>query len=51
MDKNNNENNTNKDRYNMNEYIEEIKDSNGMVSDTIHTGNFIIVPYYADTSY
>lgn len=32
----------------MNEYIEEIKDSNGMVSDEIHAGNYIIVPYYAD---
>lgn len=39
------------DEYNdMNEYIEEIKSSNGMASDDIHTGNFIIVPYYADTS-
>jgi hypothetical protein len=34
----------------MNEYIEEIKDSNGMISDQINTGNFIIVPYYADAS-
>lgn len=32
----------------MNEYIAEIKDSNGMSSDDIHTGNFIIVPYYTD---
>ncbi len=39
------------DEYNdLNEYIEEIKDSNGMVSDEIHAGNYIIVPYYADAS-
>lgn len=31
----------------MNEYIEEIKKSNGLVSDTIHDGNYIIVPYYS----
>lgn len=35
----------------MNEYIEEIKVSNGMATDTIHAGNYIIVPYYADASY
>ena len=34
----------------MNDYIKEIKYSNGMYSDDIHTGNYIIVPYYADTS-
>jgi hypothetical protein len=34
----------------LNEYIDEIKDSNGMVSDEIHTGNYIIVPYFADAS-
>ncbi len=34
----------------MNEYIEEIKDSNSMDSDDIHVGNYIIVPYYADAS-
>ncbi len=34
----------------MNEYIEEIKGSNGMTSDHIRAGNFIIVPYYADAS-
>ncbi len=34
----------------LNEYIEEIKDSNGMVSDEIHAGNYIIIPYYADDS-
>ncbi len=33
---------------NLNEYIEEIKDSNGMVNDEIHAGNYIIVPYYED---
>lgn len=34
----------------MNEYINEIMDSNGMASDEIHVGNYIIVPYYADAS-
>ena len=34
----------------MNEYIEEIKDSNGISSDVIHVGNYIVVPYYADAS-
>ena len=34
----------------MNEYIKEIMDSNGMASDEIHVGNYIIVPYYADAS-
>ena len=34
----------------LNEYIEEIKDSNGLVSDEIHAGNYIIIPYYADAS-
>lgn len=33
----------------MNQYIEEIKSSNGMTSDEIHSGNYIIVPYYKDT--
>lgn len=32
----------------LNEYIEEIKLSNGLTSDKIHAGNFIIVPYYVD---
>ncbi len=30
----------------MNVYIEEIKFSNGLTSDTIHEGRYIIVPYY-----
>jgi len=34
----------------MNEYIAEIMSSNGMVSEDIHTGNFIIVPYYTDAT-
>ena len=34
----------------LHEYIDEIKDSNGMISDEIHAGNFIIVPYYTDAS-
>lgn len=34
----------------INDYIDEIRDSNGMASDEIHTGNYIIVPYYADAS-
>lgn len=33
---------------NMKEYIKEIKECNGLASDTIHEGNYIIVPYYAD---
>ena len=36
---------------NMNEYIDEIKSSNRMATDTIHAGNYIIVPYYTDASY
>lgn len=35
----------------INEYIKEIKASNGLVSDTIHTGSYLIVPYYADVDY
>lgn len=34
----------------LNEYIEEIKDSNGMITDEIHAGNYIIVPYYTDAA-
>jgi uncharacterized membrane protein YvbJ len=34
----------------INDYIKELKNSNGLTSDTIHAGNFIIVPYYADAS-
>lgn len=34
----------------VNEYVNEIKVSNGLYSDTIHAGNYIIVPYYADAS-
>jgi hypothetical protein len=33
---------------NLNDYIHEIKMSNGMTSDEIHTGNFIVLPYYED---
>ena len=32
------------------EYVEEIKESNGLSSDTIHAGNYIIVPYFADSA-
>ena len=32
----------------INEYIDEIILSNGLESHTIHAGNYIIVPYYAD---
>ena len=32
----------------INEYIEEIKTSNGLFEDTIHEGHYLIVPYYAD---
>lgn len=34
----------------IHEYIKEIKASNGLASDEIHAGNYIIVPYYADAS-
>lgn len=34
----------------MKQYIEEIKFSNGLTSDNIQAGNYIIVPYYADSS-
>ena len=30
----------------INEYIDEIKASNGLFTDTIHEGNYIIIPYY-----
>lgn len=28
--------------------IDEIKESNGLTTDTIHAGNYIIVPYYEE---
>lgn len=31
----------------MNSYIEEIKETNGLSSDTIHEGKYIVVPYFA----
>lgn len=31
----------------MNDYIKEIKKTNGLTSDTIHEGGYIVVPYYA----
>jgi len=34
----------------IHDYIDEIKHCNGIVSDEIHAGNFIIVPYYTDAS-
>lgn len=34
----------------LHDYIHEIKLSNGMTSDEIHTGNFLILPYYADAN-
>ncbi|MBH1940968.1 LysM peptidoglycan-binding domain-containing protein [Mobilitalea sibirica] len=34
----------------IHDYIEEIKSSNGLLTDTIRAGNYIIVPYYADAS-
>jgi hypothetical protein len=36
---------------NINDYIEEIKNSNGLLTDEIHAGNYIIVPYYTNDSY
>ncbi|MGB4658520.1 MAG: LysM peptidoglycan-binding domain-containing protein [Mobilitalea sp.] len=32
----------------MNEYIDEIIDSNNLPDDTIHAGNYIVVSYYAN---
>lgn len=34
----------------LNEYIEEIMLSNGLTSDNIHAGNYIIIPYYAEAN-
>lgn len=35
------------DEYNnINDYIQEIKASNGLASDTIHEGSYLIIPYY-----
>lgn len=35
----------------LNDYIAEIMISNGLSSDKIHAGNYIIVPYYSDSIY
>lgn len=35
---------------NIKDYIKEIKKSNGMSSDEIHTGNYIVIPYYSDAT-
>lgn len=35
---------------NLNDYIAEIMISNGLSSDSIHAGKYIIVPYYIDAS-
>ncbi|MDE7298515.1 MAG: LysM peptidoglycan-binding domain-containing protein, partial [Lachnospiraceae bacterium] len=32
------------------DYVAEIKRSNGLKGDTIHTGAYLIVPYYTDAS-
>lgn len=34
----------------IHEYVDELMESNGLVSDTIHAGNYIIVPYYMNSS-
>lgn len=34
---------------NVHEYIEELKRSNGLESDRIRAGNYIIVPYYTNS--
>jgi cell division protein YceG involved in septum cleavage len=31
----------------INQYVEEIKSSNGLVSETIHAGEHLIIPYYS----
>lgn len=33
---------------NINDYIDEIKKCNGITTDQIRSGNYIVVPYYAD---
>lgn len=35
------------DYKNMKSYIREIKETNGLSSDTIHEGNYIVIPYFA----
>ncbi len=35
----------------INEYIEEIKTSNGLFEDIIHEGHYIIIPHYANIDY
>ena len=32
----------------INEYILEVKNTNGLSTDTIHAGHYLIVPYYVD---
>ena len=32
------------------EMVEAIKETNGMTSNYIHTGNYLVVPYYTDLS-
>ena len=40
------------DEYNsVNEYVDEIKLSNGLSNDLIHAGNYIVVPYYTDMNW
>ncbi|WP_455717954.1 cell division suppressor protein YneA [Anaerosporobacter sp.] len=34
----------------VNEYIEEIKECNSLVSDVIHEGQYLIVPYYSSST-
>lgn len=34
----------------IDEYIEEIKDCNSLISDTIHEGQYLIIPYYCSQS-
>jgi len=31
---------------NINTYIKEIKEVNNLASDTIHAGNYLVIPYY-----
>ena len=37
-----------KEYSNINHYIKEIKETNGLKSNTIHKGCYLIIPYYAD---
>jgi cell division protein YceG involved in septum cleavage len=35
----------------MNDYIHEIKECNGISGDSIHVGNYIVVPFYTEVNH